>query len=273
MKYLYMCILSLTCCQMINAQELYIFTEPASNLPSKSINTKWTTKWQNDEMNDRTGFRHSQDIGLGLHKNWMVIVGNTFSSMYQNSMKWESAKLYTKYRFLSIDESHSHFRMAAFAEGSYSKNPLRYDHLSLMGDQSGIRAGVVLTQLWNKLAVSSTLDYMQVLNEKDLTQPHLPYQAFNYSLSAGYLLFPRTYKSYDQTNLNLYVEVLGQSALDQSKHAIDVAPAIQLIFKSKSKLNIGYRMEASSNMHRMSQNSWLVSFETLFLNVLKKKKK
>ncbi|WP_126971549.1 hypothetical protein [Gynurincola endophyticus] len=271
MKYLYVSLLSLLFTQLATAQELYIFTEPASNLPAKSVNAKWSTKWQNDEMMNRTGFRHSQDIGIGLHKNWMVMVGNTFSSMYQDAMKWESARLYTKYRFLSIDDSHSHFRMAAFAEGSYSKNPLRYDHLSLMGDQSGVRGGVVLTQLWNKLAVSSTLDYMQVLNEKDRNLTTLPYQAFNYSLSAGYLLFPRTYKSYDQTNLNLYVEVLGQSALDQSKNFVDIAPALQLIFKSSSKLNVGYRMQASGNMNRMAQNSWLVSFETLFLNVLRKK--
>lgn len=273
MKYLYLCIVGLMWSSISQAQELYIFTEPASNLPAKSINAKWTTKWQKDDVMDRTGFRHSQDIGIGVNKNWMVMVGNTFSSMYQDAMKWESIRLYSKYRFLSLDDSHSHFRMAAFAEGSYSKNPLRYDQLNLMGDQSGVRAGIVMTQLWNKLAVSSTIDYLQVLNEKDKLLTDLPYQAFNYSLSAGYLLFPRNYKSYDQTNLNLYVEVLGQSALDQSKNYLDIAPAIQLIFKSKSKLNVGYRMEAAGNMNRMSRNSWLVSYETLFLSALKKKSK
>ncbi len=272
MKYI-LALLCLLCSgYYLHAQELYIFTEPASNLPARSVNAKWSTKLQNDRMRDQLVQRHSQDIALGLHKNWMVVVGNTFSDMYQSAFKWESVRLYTKYRFLSLDDSHSHFRMAAFAEGSYSQNPLVYDHLNLMGDQSGFRSGVVMTQLWNKLAVSSTLDYLQVLSEKPaIGADLLPYQAFNYSLSAGYLLFPRTYKSYKQTNLNLYVEVLGQQTLDRKKHFIDVAPAVQLIFNSKSKLNVGYRMQMTGNMHRMSDNSLLVSFEYLFLNALRRR--
>jgi hypothetical protein len=52
-----------------------------------------------------------------------------------------------KYRFLSNDGMFSHFRMAAFIEGSLSRNKEMYDELSLEGDQSGIQAGLIATQL------------------------------------------------------------------------------------------------------------------------------
>ena len=36
-------------------------------------------------------------------------------------------------------------------------------------------------------------------------------KAITYSLSFGYLLLPQTYRSYKQTNINLYAEFLGKS--------------------------------------------------------------
>ena len=71
--------------------------------------------------------------------------------------------MYAKYRFLSYDEVHKHFRMAAFFQGSYSKNQPYYDELSMDGDQSGIQLGIIATQLINKLAVSASLSNVQVL--------------------------------------------------------------------------------------------------------------
>jgi len=91
-------------------------------------------------------------------------------------------------------------------------------------------------------------------------------------VSAGYLLFPRNYTSYKQTNLNLYVELLGQNTYDLKRYYADLAPAIQLIFNSNAKLNIGYRFELGSDMHRMSAQSWLISFERTFLNALSRNK-
>ena len=50
----------------------------------------------------------------------------------------------------------------------------------------------------------------------------------NYSLSAGYLLFPETYKNYRQTNVNLYLEFLGAMSLDQKDYYIDASPEFNL---------------------------------------------
>jgi hypothetical protein len=44
-----------------------------------------------------------------------------------------------------------------------------------------------------------------------------------------------------------------------------MAPALQLIFKSQFKFNLGYRFQLAGDMKRMAQQSWLLSTEWLFL--------
>jgi hypothetical protein len=140
-----------------------------------------------------------------------------------------------------------------------------------------VQAGIIATQLWHKLAVSGSVSLLEVFDEKR-SEKSLPqqyaFESLNYSLSAGYLLFPRSYSDYKQTNLNLYVEMLGGRNLDwkYEKYFIDLAPSVQLIFNSKGKLNAGYRFQLKSDIYRLMKNSWMISYEHLFLNALKKKK-
>lgn len=260
-------------CSAVYSQELYVYTEPASNMPAKSISVKWNTQVLNSLHHDRVEQRHTPEIMFGLNKNWMVHVAGSFSDMYTTRLRWESVRLYAKYRFLSLDDVHQHFRMAAFAEVAHSVNPAFYEEVSLNGDQSGVLAGIVATQLWRKLAVSSSVSFAQVTTEKPKFIPEAyPWQALNYSLSAGYLVLPREYTSYRQTNLNVYMELLGQQTLDRKQYYVDLAPALQLIFNSNAKINLGYRFQLNSDMHRMADRSWQLSFEYVFLNALQKKK-
>jgi hypothetical protein len=165
--------------------------------------------------------------------------------------------------------------MAVFADASHTRTPFHYDEISLMGDKSGIEAGIIATQLWNKFALSGTLSHTQVLdksrNNDVIYVPARNYQSLNYSLSGGLLLLPREYTSYKQLNINLYLEWLGQKSLDRSRSYADLAPAVQFIFNSNSKLSLGYRFQVNGNMLRMSRQSWLISFERTFLNALSKK--
>lgn len=255
-------------------QELYVFSEPASNMPSGSISAKYTAKFLKGYHTNRLEQRHTPEIMFGFNKKLMVHAATTFSDMYTSNIRWESIRMYAKYRFLSMDDVHQHFRMAAFGEASYSRNNNFYDELALEGDQSGVQAGLIITQLWNKLALSSTLSVLQVTTEKPKSFPEqFPYQSFNYSASAGYLVLPVNYTDYKQTNLNIYLELLGQQSLDRKLYFVDLAPAVQLIFNSNAKLNLGYRFQLESNMHRMAERSWLISFERTFLGALQKKKK
>lgn len=259
------------------AQELYPYTEPASNMPSHSLSIKTTAIVQRDLQNDRTMQRYMPEVMLGLSKTWMAHAGINFSDMHQKGFIWEEARLYGKYRFYSNDEVHKHFRMAAFGLVSYSRNQLDRNEINLaMGDQSGLQGGLIATQLWNKFAISGTAAWNEVLDKKRNDKTYASqyaFQSLTYSLSGGYLLLPFRYKDYNQTNINLYMELLGGRNMNfpAEKYYVDLAPAVQAIFASTAKLNLGYRFQLGSDIDRLAKASFLVSFEYIFLNALKKR--
>jgi hypothetical protein len=260
----------------LRAQELYVYTEPASNMPAHSISTKLTGYFvTSDNIYGRFSQRYKPEIMLGISKKLMVHLSGTVGNMHTSDFRLESGAVYVKYRFLSHDDIHRHFRMAVFADAVKTNAPFHYEDISLAGDKSGVEAGLIATQLLNKLALSATVGHTEVLdhsrNDKVLYVPERAYQSMNYAFSAGYLLFPKNYRNFKQTNMNLYTEFLAQQTLDRKQHYIDMAPAIQFIFNSISKLNLGYRFQVAGNMQRMSKQSLLVSYEYTFLNVLKKR--
>lgn len=259
-----------------DAQELFPYTEPASNMPARSMSLKVGAMLGKGVHGSGIDQRYSPEVMFGISKKWMVHATFTFSNMYEPFFYYESARVYGKYRFLSKDELHKHFRMAAFATAAYSRNHLQHNELNLMGDHSGVQFGVIATQLWNKLAVSGTASLIEVLDEErnDKTVPQqYAFESLNYSLSAGYLVLPLDYKDYKQTNLNIYAELLGGRNLDweYEKYFLDLAPSMQLIFNSTGKLNLGYRFQLKSDIYRNMKNSWMISFEYIFLNALQRK--
>lgn len=249
------------------AQELYVFSEPASNMPAKSVGIRQQIRRVEAATNFDGGTRSTTELMYGANKNWMVHAAFTFSDMYSSYLRAESFRVYGKYRFYSHDDLYRHLRMAAFGEISYSRNPQMYDEISLEGDLSGVQTGIIVTQLLHKLALSATGSYVNSLRpvQNDMHSRPISQDAFSYSLSAGYLLFPKRYTNYNQTNVNLYCELLGQKALLNNLQYTDLAPAIQFIFNSQTKLNLGYRYQLSSSMHRMGRQGWLLSMEWLFL--------
>lgn len=257
----------------LRSQELYVFSEPASNLPAKSLSAKMTMRLADNQFTGKLNQRYMPELMAGISKSLMFRASASFSDFYSDNLRWESVKGYLKWRFYSQDGIHRHFRMAAFVDGAYSRNELVYDEMNLDGDNSGVQAGIIGTQLVNKLAVSGTVGLVRIFDKKFQTVHGSLHDqdAFNYSLSAGYLLFPRSYSDYDQVNLNLYVELLGMNGLQKGMYYLDLAPAIQLIFNSSSKLNLGGRFEAGGNMNRLARNNYFLSFETTFLNVFGRK--
>lgn len=259
----------------MKAQELYVFTEPASNIPAHALSARITGHFVGrDRIYGRFSQRYMPELMAGISKNLMVHLYGTWADMHVSRLKFESYGVYAKYRFFSNDGLHRHFRMAAFADASKTNSPFHYDETTLMGDKSGLSLGLIATQLWHKWAVSATLSTTQVLDKSrgksTIYIPPRNYQAMDYSLSTGYLLFPREYKGYDQVNLNLYLELLGQRSLDRRLHFTDLAPALQFIFGSNTRLNFGYRFQLEGTMQRMATQSYLVSVERIFLNALKK---
>ena len=129
------------------SQELYVFGEPASNMPGKSLGLKYSLKTAK-EIGDGLGYTSSRNMleaQFGLNKKWMIHPSVTFSDMYASrKMKFESISFYAKYRFLSIDGVHKHFRSALFLKSVLSRNNLKYDELGTDGDQTAIQGGLIL---------------------------------------------------------------------------------------------------------------------------------
>lgn len=260
------------------SQELFVISKPASTIPARSANLKLTGHFvSSNKVFDRPAQRYMPELMLGLFKNIMVQVGMTFSNMHTGSFKHESYYAHARYRFLSVDDVHKHFRMAVFGQASRTKAPFHYDEVGLMGDKTGIELGIITTQLWNRFALSGTLSHVQLLDKSrydDIVYiPQRIYKVVNYALASGYLVLPKEYTSYKQVNINLYLELLGQYALQKARHFIDMAPAIQLIFFSNTKLNAAYRFQMTGNAERMSQNSWMISIEGSFLSLWRNKSK
>ena len=260
-------------------QELYVYADQASNVPAKSLSLKYGSKWMLDENdgNKILQSRQMAEASIGLNKNWMLRPSFTFSDMFTNRvMKWESASIYAKYRFYSSEDVHRHFRAAAYVKGVLSSNNLQFEELNADGDQSVVQGGVILTQLVNKLAISSTFSLTEVLDGERWLKYAGPrnfgFSSFNYSISAGYLLFPKKYTSYKQTNFNLYLELLGSRGTDRNFYFVDLAPAAQLIVNSNTKINLGYRFQLKGNAFRMASAapSLSLSFERTFFNTFRK---
>ena len=150
-----------------SGQELYVFSEPASNMPARSISGKLNAMFGKGVHADRTLQRYTPEVMFGLSKNWMVHASAGFSDMHQAAFIFESARIYAKWRFLSLDEIHKHFRMAAYGAATYSRNHLDHNEINISGgDQGGIQAGLIATQLWDKFAISGTVGLNEVLAEE-----------------------------------------------------------------------------------------------------------
>jgi hypothetical protein len=117
---------------------------------------------------------------------------------------------------------------------------------------SGVEVGLIVTQLVNKLAVSLTSGLAVISNKtSDGSYNDKSFNTIHNSISAGYLLFPRKYKSYKQTNFNIYVEYLTSSILSKSyplrydRFMSTFAPGIQFIIMSRSRLDFSYKIRGN----------------------------
>ncbi len=247
------------------AQELYVNTEPASNMARNSLGIRLENQgYFNPDFRNRS----TLELMYGASKNWMVHASGYASNFYQQKQHLEGFSAYAKYRFLSIDSVQKHFRGAVFIKASTINNPIVNQEIALEGDNSGLQGGLVFTQLLHKLALSGSVSYLRGLDNQ---HNHIPvgfaHDAVAYSLSSGYLLFPKNYTNYNQTNVNLYFELLGKTNPGYGQSYLDAAPAVQFIFNSVFRVDLSYRTPLYNSMTRNSQNMYLVRLEYNFFNL------
>ena len=264
-----MALISIGAYNITYSQELYVFTEPASNMPTKSIGIRLTNEgmFNNPDFVSRT----IPEVMFGFNKNLMMHAQGFLSDM-DGKYKLEGGSLYAKYRFLSLDEAQSHFRAAAFGRISTSNRPTYTRDINLEGDINGAQAGFIFTQLLHKLALSATLGYAHAFKDSDkqiIGMPR-PNNMFSYSLSSGYLVLPFVYKDYKEPNFNVYFEILGKTDPSSGESYLDLAPAFQVILNSRTRIDLGYRFQATGNMtDRYTKNMYLLRAEFNFFNALK----
>ena len=189
----------------------------------------------------------------------------------EGGFETEGGSLYAKYRFFSEDAKQSHFRMALFARASKNRADIHQDEIETMGHNTGYEAGFIATKLLHKVAISSTISYERAFDNKPgyifpATQSN---SAMNYTFSLGKLMLPKVYTSYNQTNVNLMFELIGQRLNGNQKSFLDIGPSIQFIVRSQARFDIGYRRQLYSTMERTAPNGFILKFEYLFFNVFK----
>lgn len=248
------------------SQELYVNTEPASNMATQSLGIRLENQGYFSPVYKT---RTTLELMYGASKHLMLHGSLYVSDYYQSTQHFEGGSVYAKYRFISIDSVQKHFRGAFFAKLSGINNPIINQEISLEGDNSGLQTGVVFTQLLHKLALSGSASYLH--NWDNSGDNYLPAgysrDALAYTLSAGYLLLPKAYKSYGQTNLNIYAELLGKTNPGYGQSYLDAAPAVQLIFNSLIRLDFSYRLPLYNSMVRNTGHMYLIRLEYNLFNL------
>ncbi len=251
-----------------DAQELFSMTEPASNRAAKSIGFRIDNLIMDEINTSKINYHLIPEIMIGISKKWMMNA-NVFLSNRTDKLKYEGGSLYTKYRFFSNDAVQKHFRMAAFARISVNNSDIHQQEINVNGHNTGVELGIVATKLIQKVAVSSTVSFLKATdngNNNKFIYGLKDSKAVNYTFSIGKLMLPKEYKVYTQTNINCMLEFLNQVNTGSGKYYMDIAPTVQMIFNSQSRVDIGYIKELRSNMIRTAPNGFFIRLETNFFN-------
>ncbi len=250
------------------AQELYVFTEPASNIPANLLSARLMSSFYKEKFESGTNIHFMPEIRYGISSKLMV-QAQAFISNRETGYVSEGGGIYAQYKFLNNDEVKKHFRMAAYGRLSYNNSDIHQEEIETVGHNSGFEGGIIATQLLHKVALSSSLSFEQALNNNSYEFPdEWSSSAMNYTFSVGKLMLPKKYTGYDQTNFNLMLEFLGQRLNENGKSYLDIALSVQFIIKSRARIDLGYRHELYSEMLRTAPNGFVVRFEYNFYNVL-----
>ena len=229
--------------QFLNAQELFVINEPASTIPKGVLGLKMMSETYNESGAIRNQFsarimygltskftiwaqpmisnHHGQNLPADLITHRHVgpnTISYTRTIKYGSRYKYSFAGVhfYGKYRLLNFDQDNEHLRIAI--TGEYTPLGVQaHDEAEahLQGDTGGFGAGAIITYLKNRFAISLTGGYILPQAYEDVTSNNrykIDYgNAINYSLSLGYLVYPKTYDSYQQNNYNVYLELMGKS--------------------------------------------------------------
>ncbi len=271
------------------AQELYPLSEPASTLGKNTLGVRIfsETYKEVDKVRNMTALRLMYGVTPRLTTYITGIASNHHGEKMPQDFpfhntpergaeypyKFNGVHFYAKYRYLSIDKNKSHLRLAVYGEAAQVSTTHHETEPNLMmGDTKGWGGGIINTYLYKKFSASLTAGlifpkYSEGLSPDPIVglpdvgvRTHYG-RSLTYNLSFGYLIYPKKYENYDQTNINLYLEFTGKAyeaakvdlfigtdreyylhnsryptAL-QKGYYVDISPGIQFIVKSNLRID------------------------------------
>ncbi len=261
----------------VHSQELFVVTEPASNVPAGSVGFKLGQSLMDEKYKESNNYHIMPEIIWGINKSLMIRAAGFISNRTNNNkdLKTEGGSLYAKFRVLSIDDLHSHFRLSVFGRFSFNNSDIHQEEIETMGHNSGFEAGLVATKLIKKVAISTTVSLEKALdNEPDNPFPaNQSNMAFNYTLSFGKLMYPKHFSDFKQTNINLMLELEGQTLNENQKSFLDVVPSVQFIVNSQARIDLAYKQQLYSSMVRSAPNGFYLNLQYTFFSIKSNKKK
>lgn len=262
MKFLLFVIFSLLSL-LSQGQELFAATEPASNMAARSIGFRMDHSLMDEINTSKINYHFIPEIMVGISGK-LMIHSNLFFSNRNKNFDYEGGSVYAKYRFFSRDAMQRHFRMAVFGRLSYNKSDIHQEEINMNGHNTGFETGIVATQLLKKVALSSSVSFVEASDNGDNNKflyGTKNSRAINYTFSVGKLVLPKEYKSYRQTNVNLMLEFLSQLNTGSGKYYTEIAPSVQLIFDSRARIDLGYKKELGSTLIRTAPNGFFIRLE------------
>jgi hypothetical protein len=268
MKVLIFCMVLLAASRL-EAQELFIQTEPASNMPVGTFGIRFTgDSWQDP---GRIVSREGMELMYGVTRNLMTHI-LAYGSNSLGNFDLETVGFYSKYRLYWDDGFKYHFRVSAYGEALFGSQHSDVPTFSFAGSGPIVSGGGVATLLEHRLALSTTIGASHAL--KDIALPTISYSnisGINASLSAGYLILPAHYSSFSDLNMNVYAEFLGYhtwftqdvagviAATQGTELLLSVGP--QVIINSLARIDLAYTFPIFTNFAIRRPNSVLARFE------------
>jgi hypothetical protein len=256
-----------------SAQELFINTEPASNMPTHSYGFTIGS-----ESFGKSGSIYTRNDLEFMYEETSLLMTHVMihASNYYGSYGYNNFGMYAKYRIYTDDGFKEHFRIALYALGAIGVQRNTFADVMLDGGNRGLETGAIFTLLQNRFALSSTLGAITFVPDVSAA-PGITFQNvrnYDYSLSAGYLIYPDHYESYKDLNVNLYAELLGKYITYNKAEAgnitaehgtvLDLAIGPQLIINSIWRIDLAVRARLISGVESFPKPSVLLRYEQMF---------
>lgn len=279
------------------AQELFILSEPASNLPKGALAVRLIhMQYENNEPYSADEYRIMNAIRLayGITGRWMIWLQPAFSNHHDDDLppdvvnhyhigtqtvffsntpqqtrpypyRYVGTHFYTKYLFFKRDTQNDHLRASVYAEYSTTYTPHEEAEPNLYDDNQGWGAGLILTRLSQRWAVSYTMGIIRARPYEGMSGnqwTRIEYgTTFQYNLAFGYLLYPRIYEHYDQNNVNLYLELRGKQYPDARIYQESYETGLIERIPVGSELHIGqFYWEAHFGIQKIIRSNTRIDF-------------